>query len=211
MASAEDSMTRSRDKLRALDAERKRQLIVAIAGRIIAHVDELTALDAAIGDGDHGHNMRRGFEAVLQDLDALEAMGLSDLLKAVGTKLVMKVGGASGPLYGTLFLALGKALPDEPSREEAAAAFVAAIAAVRARGKSEAGPEDHARRPHSNLSGVFRGRRSCRRQEGGGGRGRSDDADARDPRSRFVPRRAIDRSHRSRRAVVFADDRGALR
>jgi len=139
MASAEDSMTRSREKLRALDAARKRRLIVAIAGRIMAHVDELTALDAAIGDGDHGHNMRRGFEAVLQDLDALEAMGLSDLFKAIGTKLVMKVGGASGPLYGTLFLALGKALPDEPSREEAAAAFVAAIAAVRARGKSEQG------------------------------------------------------------------------
>jgi len=139
MASAEDSITRSREKLPALDAVRKRRLIVAIAGRIIAHVDELTALDAAIGDGDHGHNMRRGFEAVLQDLDALEAMGLSDLLKAIGTKLVMKVGGASGPLYGTLFLALGKALPDEPSREEAAAAFAAAIAAVRARGKSEQG------------------------------------------------------------------------
>lgn len=139
MASAEDSMIRPGEKLRALDAVRKRRLIVAIADRIIAHVDELTALDAAIGDGDHGHNMRRGFEAVLQDLDALEAMGLPDLFKAIGTKLVMKVGGASGPLYGTLFLALGKALPDEPSREEAAAAFAAAIVAVRARGKSEQG------------------------------------------------------------------------
>ena len=112
MASAEDSMIHSRDELRALDAERKRRLIVAVAGRIIAHADELTALDAAIGDGDHGHNMKRGLEAVLQDLDALEVMELPDLLKAVGTKLVMKVGGASGPLYGTLFLALGKALPD---------------------------------------------------------------------------------------------------
>src|SRR5277367_3357066 len=133
MASAEDSMTRSREKLRALDAVRKRRLIVAIAGRIIAHVDELTALDAAIGDGDHGHNMKRGFEAVLQDLDALAAMDLPALLKAVGTKLVMKVGGASGPLYGTLFLALGKELPAQPTRGEAAAAFAAAIAAVQAR------------------------------------------------------------------------------
>jgi len=163
MASAEDSMTRSREKLRALDAVRKRRLIVAIADRIIAHVDELTALDAAIGDGDHGHNMRRGFEAVLQDLDALEAMGLSDLFKAIGTKLVMKVGGASGPLYGTLFLALGKALPDEPSREEAAAAFAAAIVAVRARGKSEQGqktmldvliPSCESFSSGSNLAGV---------------------------------------------------------
>jgi len=139
MATAEDSMTRSPEKLRPLDAERKRRLIVAIADSVIARVDELTALDAAIGDGDHGHNMKRGFEAVLQDLDAVSAMEAPDLLKAVGTKLVMKVGGASGPLYGTLFLALGKALPVEPSREDTAAAFAAAIAAVRARGKSEAG------------------------------------------------------------------------
>jgi dihydroxyacetone kinase-like protein len=83
--------------------------------------------------------MKRGFEAVLQDLDSLSAMNLPDLLKAVGMKLVTKVGGASGPLYGTLFLALGKELPPEPSRVQAAAAFHAAIAAVRARGKSDAG------------------------------------------------------------------------
>ncbi len=211
MASAEDSMTRSRDKRRALDAERKRRLIVAIAGRIIAHVDELTALDAAIGDGDHGHNMRRGFEAVLQDLDALEAMGLSDLLKAIGTKLVMKVGGASGPLYGTLFLALGKALPDEPSREEAAAAFVAAIAAVRARGKSEQGQKTMLDVLIPTCRAFSEGGDLAAVKKAGGGRGRSDDADARDPRSRFIPRRAIDRPYGSRRAVVFADDRGALR
>ena len=160
MAGAEDSMTRLRDKRRALDAERKRQLIVAIAGRIIAHVDELTALDAAIGDGDHGHNMRRGFEAVCRIWIALEVMGLTDLLKAIGTKLVMKVGGASGPLYGTLFLALGKELPDEPSREEAAAAF-SRRSRRSGRAARASGPEDDARRPDSNLSGVFRGRRSA--------------------------------------------------
>jgi len=139
MANAEDSMTRSPEKWRPLDPQRKRRLIVALADSVLAHVDELTALDAAIGDGDHGHNMRRGLEAVLQDLDALSSMGLPDLLKAVGTKLVMKVGGASGPLYGTLFLALAKALPEQPSRDDAAAAFAAAITAVRARGKSETG------------------------------------------------------------------------
>jgi phosphoenolpyruvate---glycerone phosphotransferase subunit DhaL len=122
-----------------LGRERKRRLIGAVAERIVAHVDELTALDAAIGDGDHGYNMKRGFEAVLQDLDSLSAMSLPDLLKAVGMKLVTKVGGASGPLYGTLFLALGKELPAEPSRAEAAIAFGAAIVAVRARGKSDAG------------------------------------------------------------------------
>ena len=122
-----------------LDRERKRRLVSAVAQRIVAEVDALTALDAAIGDGDHGYNMKRGFEAVLEDLDALSEMCLPDLLKAVGMKLVMKVGGASGPLYGTLFLALGKGLPAEPSRAQVETAFEAAIAAVRARGKSDAG------------------------------------------------------------------------
>jgi dihydroxyacetone kinase-like protein len=139
MAIVEHSMTRPSEIVRSLDAERKRRLIAAVADSVIAHVDELTALDAAIGDGDHGHNMKRGFEAVLLDLDTLSQMELPDLLRTVGTKLVMKVGGASGPLYGTLFLALGKALSDEPSRREAATAFATAIAAVRARGKSDAG------------------------------------------------------------------------
>jgi phosphoenolpyruvate---glycerone phosphotransferase subunit DhaL len=139
MTIAQDSITRSPPPMAPLDAGRKRALIVAIVDSVTSHADELTALDAAIGDGDHGHNMKRGAEAVLQDLDALTAMELPDLLKAVGTKLVMKVGGASGPLYGTLFLALGKALPAEPSRDDVAAALASAIAAVRARGKSEAG------------------------------------------------------------------------
>jgi phosphoenolpyruvate---glycerone phosphotransferase subunit DhaL len=122
-----------------LDAQRKRRLIAAMADRVIAHADELTTLDSAIGDGDHGHNMKRGFEAVLKDLESLAAMRLPDLLKAIGTKLVMTVGGASGPLYGTLFLALGKELPEEPSRAQSAAACDAAIAAVKARGKSDVG------------------------------------------------------------------------
>ena len=139
MAVAPESTARSLTETRPLDAAGKRRLIEAVASTVINHVAELTALDAAIGDGDHGHNMKRGCEAVLQDLDALSAMSLPDLLKAVGTKLVMKVGGASGPLYGTLFMALGKEMPANPSRAEAARAFAAAIAAVRARGKSEAG------------------------------------------------------------------------
>jgi phosphoenolpyruvate---glycerone phosphotransferase subunit DhaL len=129
MTIAQDNMTHLPSAFPPLDAERKRRLIVAVADSVVSRADELTALDAAIGDGDHGHNMKRGFEAVLQDLDALSAMDLPELLKAVGTKLVMKVGGASGPLYGTLFLALGKALPAEPSREDAAAALASAIAA----------------------------------------------------------------------------------
>lgn len=135
----EENAPRTSEEILLLDQERKRRLIAAVAHRIVAHVDELTALDAAIGDGDHGHNMKRGLEAVAQDLDSISAMSLPDLFHAVGMKLVMKVGGASGPLYGTLFIALGKELPAEPTRAEVAAAFGAAISAVRARGKSDKG------------------------------------------------------------------------
>jgi dihydroxyacetone kinase-like protein len=99
----------------------------------------LTDLDRAIGDGDHGTNMRRGFEAVLAVVDELSARSFGESLKGVGTTLVMKVGGASGPLYGTLFLSLGKALADEVSREQVADAFATAIDAVKVRGKSEVG------------------------------------------------------------------------
>jgi dihydroxyacetone kinase-like protein len=116
-----------------------RDLIEAVATCVIAHADELTALDQAIGDGDHGVNMRRGFEAVLADIDTHAARPLPEALKSVGIALVMKVGGASGPLYGTLFMALGKALPAEPVAADIAPALAAAIDAVRARGRSEPG------------------------------------------------------------------------
>src|SRR5205809_4317298 len=83
------------------------RLIAAAADTIASHADELTALDQAIGDGDHGLNMKRGFEAVRAEAEAIATKPLPDALKAVGTKLVMTVGGASGPLFGTLFMALG--------------------------------------------------------------------------------------------------------
>lgn len=117
----------------------RKRLIEGVARRVIAHTDELTALDQAIGDGDHGVNMKRGFEAVLADVDAHAAKPLPDGLKAVGMALVMKVGGASGPLYGTLFMTLGKELPAEPSPDDVVRAFGAAIEAVKARGKSDVG------------------------------------------------------------------------
>src|SRR4051812_44104238 len=114
------------------------RLIAVMADTVASHVEELTALDQAIGDGDHGLNMKRGFEAVLADA-SIEAKPLPDALKAIGTRLVMTVGGASGPLFGTLFLTLGKELPVEPDRATLAAAFAKAVDAVAARGKSQAG------------------------------------------------------------------------
>jgi dihydroxyacetone kinase-like protein len=122
-----------------LDAAARRTLIETVARRIIDHADELTALDQAIGDGDHGLNMKRGFESVLADLGAHAEKPLPDALKAIGMSLVMKIGGASGPLYGTLFMAFGKELPAEPSHGDVVRAATAAIAAVKARGKSDVG------------------------------------------------------------------------
>lgn len=122
-----------------LDEPAVRRLIEAMAAAITAHADELTRLDQAIGDGDHGTNMQRGFDAVLADLDRIAARPLPEALTALGTTLVMKVGGASGPLYGTLFMQLGRALPAAPGLSDLAAAAEAALAAVKSRGKSDTG------------------------------------------------------------------------
>ena len=122
-----------------VDSQARKLLLETVAQRVIASADELTDLDRAIGDGDHGTNMRRGFEAVLTTVDELSAKNLGESLRGVGTTLVMKVGGASGPLYGTLFMSLGKSWGDEVSRERVADAFAAAVEAVKARGKSDVG------------------------------------------------------------------------
>jgi phosphoenolpyruvate---glycerone phosphotransferase subunit DhaL len=113
------------------------RLILAVADEVIAHADELTELDQAVGDGDHGFNMKRGFEAVRADAGATAEKPLPDALKAIGTQLVMKVGGASGPLYGTLFLALSKEIA--PDASNLSAAFASAVEAVKSRGKSQPG------------------------------------------------------------------------
>jgi dihydroxyacetone kinase-like protein len=122
-----------------LDRAVRERLVRALAEAMIAHADELTSLDQAIGDGDHGLNMKRGFEAVLATLPGLADKTLPEMLKAIGMTLVMKVGGASGPLVGTFFMELGKALPEHPVRTELVVATDRAINAVKARGRSEAG------------------------------------------------------------------------
>jgi phosphoenolpyruvate---glycerone phosphotransferase subunit DhaL len=119
-----------------IDAAALRCLIETITTVVIDHADELTALDQAIGDGDHGLNMKRGFEAVRADSATLADKPLPDALRAIGAQLVMKVGGASGPLYGTLFMALGKEIA---TAADFAVAFARAVEAVKARGKSQPG------------------------------------------------------------------------
>jgi len=122
-----------------MDPTVQRMLIERVANTVINHADELTTLDQAIGDGDHGLNMKRGAMAVLDRLDDLAAKPLPDALKAAGQTLVMKVGGASGPLYGTLLMTLGAHLPVAPNEHELGQAMGLAIEAVKKIGRSEVG------------------------------------------------------------------------
>jgi dihydroxyacetone kinase-like protein len=122
-----------------MDVQLKKKLIDEVAKVVFEHFQELTELDQAIGDGDHGLNMKRGFSAVMEGLDAELDKSFPDLLRYVGTTLVMKVGGASGPLYGTLFMTLGKELSEDDDLRGLSRALGVAIEAVQKRGKSEPG------------------------------------------------------------------------
>ena len=124
----------------SLQPETFKSLVRAAAERVIASASELTALDQAIGDGDHGANMKRGFEAVLGKLDAIGAQPLDEALKALGKTLVMTVGGAAGPLYGSFFMAAGDALSrSKRLPEDLAEVFGSGVNAVSARGRSQPG------------------------------------------------------------------------
>jgi dihydroxyacetone kinase-like protein len=111
------------------------------AAAIAENKTYLTELDSAIGDADHGINMDRGMQAALAKLDGVPAGDVGALFKAIGMTLVSTVGGASGPLYGTLFLQLASATNGKAELEAAdwLAALTAAVQGVQARGKAEPG------------------------------------------------------------------------
>ncbi len=92
------------------------RMIDATAAAIRRHADDLTRLDQAIGDGDHGINLRRGFEALADARDRLAAEPFGAALHDAGMTLVMRVGGASGPLYGSLLITMGKTAADRSPR-----------------------------------------------------------------------------------------------
>ena len=144
----------------------------ASAGRIHEQASALTALDQAIGDGDHGINLDRGFTAIVAMLDsrpapppdATDAAAAADLLRQAGKTLISTVGGASGPLYGTAFLrAAGAIAGGQPS---SAAAFVAALEAaaggIAALGKASEGEK-------TMLDALFPAARAARTSLDGGG------------------------------------------
>jgi phosphoenolpyruvate---glycerone phosphotransferase subunit DhaL len=106
---------------------------------LIDHVEELTALDQAIGDGDHGLNMKRGSQAIQAKLPELQDASLNDTLKAMGKVCVATIGGSSGPVFGTLLMTLGKELPEQPSALDFAPALRASIEALTRLGKAQVG------------------------------------------------------------------------
>lgn len=121
--------------------QRTVEIIRAMAAAMEEYRAHLTKLDSEIGDGDHGTNMHRGFQAALERLEGANPATPADVLKAVSMALIGKVGGAAGPLYGTAFLRASTVLADknEVSAEDAAAALQAALEGVKQRGKAEVG------------------------------------------------------------------------
>jgi phosphoenolpyruvate---glycerone phosphotransferase subunit DhaL len=122
-------------------AEQAMEWIRRTAGVIEENAAMLTKLDSAIGDGDHGTNMARGFRAVTQRVEALEDKDFASLFRAVGMALISKVGGAAGPLYGSFYMGIGKQLGAgaEAADGELAAALRAGYEAVVARGRAQPG------------------------------------------------------------------------
>jgi dihydroxyacetone kinase-like protein len=116
-----------------------KQLIQAATQTLIDHVDELTALDQAIGDGDHGLNMRRGAQAIQAKMDVLSTQTLNEALKTMGLTCMSTIGGSSGPVFGTLLVTLSKELPAQPTPADMARALAAGIKALTRLGKAEVG------------------------------------------------------------------------
>ncbi len=113
--------------------------IRAATRTLIDHVDELTALDQAIGDGDHGLNMKRGAEAIQARMSEIEAKQLNEALKIIGTICMGKIGGSSGPVFGTLLVTLSRELPPTPGPADLARALGVGIAALTRLGKAQVG------------------------------------------------------------------------
>ena len=124
-----------------IDTAAVRGWIQTFAGEIAEHREELVRLDTAIGDGDHGTNMNRGMSASLERLEGGADADIGAVLKTVAMTLISKVGGAAGPLYGTLFLQMGTSAAGKTELDLAgfADALEAGVAGVQKRGRAEPG------------------------------------------------------------------------
>lgn len=122
-----------------MDTKELIQLIDQMEQTIVDHEQELTDLDATIGDGDHGLNLAKGFKAVKEKLDQSDLKTPSDVLKVTGMTLVSTVGGASGPLYGTAFMQMSMVVKGKDclTKDDLLPLLEAAISGIQKRGKAE--------------------------------------------------------------------------
>jgi dihydroxyacetone kinase-like protein len=129
------------DAAAAIGADGMLRWVREFAAAVADQKEYLTQLDAAIGDADHGINMDRGMRAALEQLNGDAPADPAGVMKAVAMALISKVGGAGGPLYGTLFLQFGASATGKEALSPAdwAAGFAAGIAGVQSRGKAEPG------------------------------------------------------------------------
>jgi phosphoenolpyruvate---glycerone phosphotransferase subunit DhaL len=125
----------------SLDPDGVRRWLGLATDRILERTGELTGLDAAIGDGDHGTNLARGLTAVRERVLVGAAATPGEVLRQAGMTLLSTVGGAAGPLYGTFFLRAGASAGAAPALDARAAgeALEAGVAGVRQRGRAEPG------------------------------------------------------------------------
>lgn len=124
-----------------ISKERVIQFISEAGKKIKENKQFLTDLDAVIGDGDHGINMARGFEAVEGKIDSIKSQDIGNILKIVGMTLVSSVGGASGPLYGTAFMKAGQAAigKNQIDANDIVNMLTEAVEGIKQRGKGEVG------------------------------------------------------------------------
>ena len=124
----------------SLDAAWALRWIELAAADVAEQRDYLVDLDRAIGDGDHGENMDRGFKAAVEALGQAQPASVAEVLKTVAKTLMSTVGGAAGPLYGTAFLRASKAAGDgELDGAGVAAVIAGALEGIQARGKATTG------------------------------------------------------------------------
>ncbi len=114
--------------------------LTAIKTTLMDHAEEVAGLDQAIGDGDHLINLQRGLDALIADADNLDSSDLSSAFSQIGMKLMSTMGGASGSLFGSMFVSMGKAAKDKSSDfADVVEVFSAGVESVKARGKADVG------------------------------------------------------------------------
>lgn len=192
-----------------ITASQLKELLLFTADRLIAAKDELCAIDAAIGDGDHGLGMAHGFEKVQAVLSARDFAGVNEIFQQVGMAMLGAMGGASGVIFATLFMGAAKGTAtDVLTAEEFALRMENALAAIQMRGKAQVGDKTmvDALAPAcdalKNTDGDLAARLSAAADAAEAGAEKTADYEARFGRAKALGERAI--GHRDAGAVSTA-------